>query len=141
MSRPSPAADMAKLANDFVEFARESGHELDYSEDSLRAVERIIDDELADWRPWRRGKAKKAAVPVASLVGAYVGEVMVRNLGGTWGWMPEYDVAAVQTAAGGWTSPPAKAQKRFINGKEDDLVFYYEVLKREWFRDEPTDVK
>ena len=91
MSRPSPAADMAKLANNFVEFAQESGHELDYSEESLPTVERIIDAEFADWRPWRRGKAKKAAVPVASLVGAYVGEVMVRNLGGTWGWMPEYD--------------------------------------------------
>ena len=132
---------MAKLANEFVEFARESGHELDYSEQSLRTVERIIDSEFADWRPWRRGRAKKASVPVASLVGAYVGEVMVRNLGGAWGWMPEYEVAAVQTPAGGWTSPPAKARKRFINGKEDDLVFYYEVLKREWFRDEPTDVK
>jgi hypothetical protein len=55
--------------------------------------------------------------------------------------MPEYDVAAVQTPAGGWTSPPAKAQKRFVNGKEDDLVFYYEVLKREWRGDEATEVK
>jgi hypothetical protein len=132
---------MAKLANDFVDFARESGYELDYSGESLRTVEQIIDAEFADWRPWRRGKAKKAAVPVASLVGAYVGEVMVRNLGGMWGWMPEYDVAAVQTPAGGWTSPPAKAQKRFVNGKEDDLVFYYEVLKREWRGDEATEVK
>jgi hypothetical protein len=132
VSRPSPAADMAKFANDFVEFGRESGDELDYSEASLETVEQIIDAEFADWRPWRRGKAKKANVPVASLVGAYVGEVMVRNLGGTWGWMPEYNVAAIQTQAGGWTSPPAKAQKRFINGKEDDLVFYYEAMKQEF---------
>jgi hypothetical protein len=123
---------MAKLANGFVDFARESGYELDYSEASLPTVERIIDAEFSDWRPWRRGKAKKANVPVASLVGAYVGEVMVRNLGGTWGWMPEFDVAAVQTKAGGWTSPPAKAQKRFVNGHEDNLVFYYEALKREF---------
>ena len=128
---------MAKLANDFVEFARESGYDLDYSEASLGTVEQIIDTEFADWRPWRRGKAKRANVPVASLVGAYVGEVMVRNLGGTWGWMPEYDVAAVQTQKGGWTSPPAKAQKRFINGTEDDLVFHYEALGREFAGDEP----
>jgi hypothetical protein len=74
---------MAKLANDFVDFARESGYDLDYSEASLPTVERIIDAEFSDWRPWRRGKAKKANVPVASLVGAYVGEVMVRNLGGS----------------------------------------------------------
>jgi hypothetical protein len=43
--------------------------------------------------------------------------------------MPEYDVAAVKLPSGGWTSPPAKAQKRFVNGKEDDLVFYYEAMK------------
>ena len=38
-------------------------------------------------------------------------------------------MAAVQLPSGTWTSPPAKAQKRFLNGKEDDLVFYYEALK------------
>jgi hypothetical protein len=42
--------------------------------------------------------------------------------------MPDFDVAAVQLPSGTWTSPPAKAQKRFLNSKEDDLVFYYEAL-------------
>jgi len=51
-----------------------------------------------------------------------------RHLGGHWGWMPDFDVAAVQLPSGTWTSPPAKARKRFLNGKEDDLVFYYEAL-------------
>ena len=45
--------------------------------------------------------------------------------------VPEFDVAAVQLPSGIWTSPPAKAQQRFVNGKEDDLVFYYEALKSE----------
>ena len=45
--------------------------------------------------------------------------------------VPEFDVAAVQLPSGTWTSPPAKAQQRFVNGKEDDLVFYYEALKSE----------
>jgi len=60
---------------------------------------------------------------------AYLGEVMIRNVGGRWGWMPEFDVAAVQRSSGTCTSPPAKAQKRFVKGKDDDLVFYYEALK------------
>jgi len=55
--------------------------------------------------------------------------VLIRHVGGHWGWMPDFDVAAVQLPSGTWTSPPAKAQKRFLNGKEDDLVFYYEALK------------
>jgi hypothetical protein len=45
--------------------------------------------------------------------------------------MPEFDVAAVQLPFGTWTSPPAKAQQRVVNGKEADLVFYYEALKSE----------
>ena len=45
--------------------------------------------------------------------------------------MPEFDVAAVQLPSGTWTSPPAKAQQRFVNDKEDDLVFYYQALKSE----------
>ena len=43
--------------------------------------------------------------------------------------VPEFDVAAVQLPSGTWTSPPAKAQKRFVNGKGDDLAFYYEALR------------
>ncbi len=44
--------------------------------------------------------------------------------------MPEFEVAGVQLPSGSWTSPPAKAQKRFVHGREDELVFYYEALKR-----------
>lgn len=45
------------------------------------------------------------------------------------GWTPDFDVAAVQLRSGTWTSPPAEAQKRFVNVKEDDLVSYYEALR------------
>jgi hypothetical protein len=54
---------------------------------------------------------------------------MIRHVGGQWGWMPDFDVAAVRLPSRTWTSPPAKAQKRFLHGKEDDLVVYYEELK------------
>ena len=120
---------MKCLADEFVGSMRELDWELDYSEQSVRTLEEMIDQQFADWRPWRRGKVAEKNVPVASLVGAYLGEVMIRHNGGHWGWMPDFDVAAVQFPSGTWTSPPAKAQKRFLNGKEDDLVFYYETLK------------
>lgn len=54
---------------------------------------------------------------------------MIRHVGGEWGWMPDVDVAAVKLPSGTWTSPSAKAQKRFVNGREDNLVAYYEALK------------
>jgi len=120
---------MQHLADDFVRSMRDFDWELDYSEQSIRMLEEMIDRQFADWRPWRSGKVAKKNLPIASLVGAYLGEVMIRHVGGHWGWMPDFDVAAVQLPSGTWTSPPAKAQKRFLNGKEDDLVFYYEALK------------
>lgn len=108
---------------------RELGWELDYSEPSLRTIEEMIERQFADWRPWRRGKAARKNTPIASLVGAYVGEVMVRHLDGEWGWMPDFDVAAVRLPSGTWTSPPAKARKRFVDGQDDDLAAYYEAMK------------
>jgi hypothetical protein len=80
---------------------------------------------MAEWQ----GRKEESADRVP--VGAYLGEVMIRRIGGRWGWMPDFDVAAVQLSSGTWTSPPAKAQKRFINGKEDNLAVYYQALKTE----------
>jgi hypothetical protein len=129
MAHPSPGPDMRRLAEQFVESMRELGWELDYSEQSVQTIEDMIERQFSDWRPWRRGKATRKNMPVASLVGAYIGEVMVRNLSGEWGWMPEFAVAAVRLPSGTWTSPPAKAQKRFADGQGDDLVAYYEAMK------------
>lgn len=129
MRRPNPAPDMKRIADEFVVSMREFGWELDYSEESVRTLEDIINGDLLDWRPWRYGKVAKRNLPIASLVGAYLGEVMVRHIGGHWGWMPDFDVAAVQLPTGTWTSPPAKAQKRFLNGNEDNLVVYYEAMR------------
>jgi hypothetical protein len=129
MARPNPGPDMKRIAEEFVREMRELDWELDYAEESVQMLEEMIERQFADWRPWRRGKAAKKNVPIASLVGAYLGELIIRHIGGHWGWMPDFDVAAVQLPNGTWTSPPAKAQKRFVNGREDDLVAYYEVLK------------
>jgi hypothetical protein len=129
MTRPDPGPDMRRLADEFVHLMRDLDWELDYSEHSVETLEEMIEKQFGDWRPWRGGRPAKKNLPVASLVGAYLGEVMIRHLGGHWGWMPEFDVAAVELPGGTWTSPPAKAQKRFLNGKEDDLVFYYEAMR------------
>ena len=129
MARPDPGPDMKRLADEFSRAMRDLDWELDYSEQSVRTLEDMIDRQFTDWRPWRSGKVAKKNLPVASLVGADLGEVMIGHLGGRWGWMPDFDVAAIKLPSGAWTSPPAKAQKRFLNGKEDDLVAYYEALK------------
>jgi hypothetical protein len=122
---------MKRLADDFAAEMRDLDWQLDYSEESVWTLEEVLERQFGDWRPWRRGEVAKKNLPIASLVGAYLGEVVIRHIDGQWGWMPEFEVAAVQLPSGMWTSPPAKAQKRFSNGKEDDLVFSYESMKRE----------
>lgn len=129
MARPDPRWRMKGLADEFVEAMRELGWQLDYSEQSVRTLEEMIERQFGGRRPWRRGKVAGKNRPIASLVGAYLGEVMVRHLDATWGWMPEFDVAAVLLPSGVWTSPPAKARKRFVDGRADDLVAYYEAMK------------
>jgi hypothetical protein len=129
MARPDPGPDMKRLADEFVRLMRDLDWQLDYSEQSVETLEEMIDRQFRDWRPWRRGKVARKNLPIASLVGAYLGELVIRHVGGRWGWMPEFDVAAVQLPSGTWTSPPAKAQKRFVDGQQDDLVAYYRVLK------------
>jgi hypothetical protein len=120
---------MKRLAEQFVASVRDLGWDLDFSEQSVQTLEAMVEQQFRDWRPWRSGKVARKNAPIASLVGAYLGEVMIRHIGGHWGWMPEFDVAAIQLPSGTWTSPPAKAQKRFVNGKEDNLALYYEALK------------
>jgi hypothetical protein len=129
MARPDPGPDMRRLADQFVGMMRELEWELDYSEESVRTLEDMIDRQFADWWLWPRKAVAKKNLPIASLVGAYLGEVMIRHIGGRWGWMPDFDVAAVELPSGTWTSPPAKAQKRFLSGEEDNLLFYYQALK------------
>lgn len=134
MAESSPAAEMHKLAEDFVGLARKTGYELDYSDGSVTTVESFIRGELASRQPWRRGRVKKAHLSIAPLVGAYVGEIMVRKLGGKWVRAPEYEpYPAVKTPDGALVSPPAKAEKRFRFGKEDDLAFYFSFLRHTYF--------
>jgi hypothetical protein len=120
---------MKGLSDEFVGLMRDLDWKLDYSEESVQTLEEMIEQQFGDWRPWRRGKvaAKEPSGCITRRRLPRRGDD--RHFGGHWGWMPDSDVAAVQLPSGTWTSPPAKAQKRFVNGKEDDLVFYYEALR------------
>ncbi len=122
--------EMRKLAAAFVKAGAEEGEVLDYSESSLARVNNMI-DEL--WGDPETGKAEERFLEtMAPVVGAYVGEVIVRDLGGSWKLDPEEGIPAVRSPTGVRAFPVAKAEKRFLNGHEDDLSFYYKVIKDMW---------
>ena len=113
-----------ETAEAFCEAALEYGITLDYSPESLGEVERLIRENFTD----RRGRVKKKWRDLSGAIGAYVTEVILRNLGGRWDWEPEFEVAGVRLPSGAFTAPLAKSRKRLEEGEGDDFVSYYYVL-------------
>lgn len=113
-----------ETAEMFRDLASDFGVTLDYSPESLGEVERLITENFTD----RRGRVKRKYYDVAGATGAYVTEVILRNLGGRWDWEPEWEVAGVRFPSGAFTAPLAKSRKRFEEGAGDDFVSYYQVL-------------
>jgi hypothetical protein len=126
---PENAAAHAQLA---VDAARNVDHvELDYSPQSLAEVDRILGKFHAE-----KLRADQMGETVFSF-GCYVGEVLVRHLGGSW-QMPERGFLArlglgdsnmmvVQMPNGIVWNPIGKAFKLFENGKEDSVSYFYDV--------------
>ncbi len=104
--------------------AARQGVELDYSSESAERLEALLRGPLRDRRPWRRGRPARKYGALAMLAGAYVGEVMVRTLGGRWAFNEQAGEGGIQFGGDNWAFPVSKAHKRFENGPEDDLASF-----------------
>ncbi|MGW5422799.1 hypothetical protein [Streptomyces sp. NPDC003943] len=125
------AAEMERYASEFV--ARVTARArlpLDYSVASLAVVDRLIDG-------LRRGTAQRRDVagPLLDL-GAYVGEVLVRQAGALWVDLPadhpvrsafEHPVA-VRMPDGRLWNPLGRTVNRFEIGPQESLRTYYLTL-------------
>jgi hypothetical protein len=117
---------MARAAEDAVEHALEL-HDinLDYSRESIKEVDNILallhrlysDDGTPEWRP-SDADLKMAAM----MFGGYIGEVLRREVGGTWQIVE--GSPAISTAKGS-AFPVDKVFKRMTNGPEDDVAFFF----------------
>ena len=126
---PANAKALAQLA---VDAARKvDSVELDYSPASLKEVDRILGVFHSE-----KLRADQIGETVFSF-GCYVGEVMVRHLGGTWK-MPqqsfwsrlgfgETNMMMVEMLNGNVWNPIGKAFKTLENGKVESLSYFYEV--------------
>lgn len=121
-----------KLSERVVVAAREVGYELDYSDQSIRLLDDVIERLWVDPAA-KYGEPSQEHVHTAGpAVGAYVGEVLVRALNGTWQRRSEDGVVGVRGPNGEWAFPLQKGAKRLLNGRDDDLTFYYETLLDLW---------
>lgn len=134
---------MEAYAQDAVDFARERFQlNLDYSEESLQQIERIL-GQLHETIPkgvfaklFKHGPSDTQIRQMAKMWGGYVGEVIRRRWGGQWSTESEAQPGGVITLQIGGSEiyPPAKVFKRLTNGPEDNVWHYYQVLKADFGR-------
>jgi hypothetical protein len=99
--------------------------DFDYSEAS---VGRLDDFAGQLWDP-DRPPGEDELDNLTKLMGAYLGEVMIRHVRGRWRWDPDGRIPVIETDPGRLTYVLDKVYKRQVMGKEHDLATYYEEFK------------
>ncbi len=119
-----------KFAQGIVEAARNvSKVELDYSPESLKLVDEIIEG-------FRREGLELEDIGMTLFgFGCYAGEVFVKNAGAVWKKTVDTPMKAAAGAPmvvalpnGNVTNPIGKVFKRFENGAVDGLPYFYHVF-------------
>ncbi len=136
MSQYSVEDMMKAYSEDAIELARKLGHELDCSEDSLKKVETILEmynKEIPKGfikRLLKKCPTQQEIIQMSKVWGGYIGEVIRNKFGGQWTFEDLFGEKNIAVLSVGETQlfPVAKAYKRIVNGKEDDIYFYYKVL-------------
>ena len=125
-----PTAEFApQLADLAVAAAKDISHiELDFSAESLHALEDIIERFCAD------GLSVDDIGSSLFCFGCYLGEVLTRNLGGIWVATSASPMASyaqwpmvIKMDKGDWWNPIGKLFKRFTDGEGESLPYFYSL--------------
>lgn len=132
----APTPENAKeYAVTIVQIAKNNSNiVLDYSPRSLFDVDKIIDS----FR--KEGQSSDKISGTLFCFGCYVGEIIIKNIGGKWkksDETPMKDVSGspivVELPNGSIVNPVGKVKKRMDNGSVDALPFFYEVFASQFF--------
>jgi hypothetical protein len=110
-----------------------SGYAADFTPASAREVDRFIEEHSQRGRPLRKGLLKENLGKKLFALGAYVGEVLRRDLGGSWvtddaDAQGEINVMLLLTGEKGvW--PVQKVTRRFQSGSSESLGAYVSAIK------------
>lgn len=121
----SPQSQYQTEAGNFLSVMGEVASELrlDYSVESLQRLDHFISE---NFEP---PGSKVIAESLPQGIGCYLGEVIIRNLGGDWSEdsKPEVVGLGIPTTI----LPIEKAHQRFQNGRQDSLAWYYHSLAKQ----------
>jgi hypothetical protein len=112
---------MAALAVAFVSGAAQEGHHFDYAVENAPRLDALVDIFL---------QSQPRDDVVNSMVlsmGAYVGELIVRNGGGSWTFDPEAGAPGVRLTSDLVGFPLNKVGKRITVGAEHSIAQFVEV--------------
>lgn len=120
--------DIDTAADWISEALQSSGYGADFSAASVRELDRFFDEHANGGEPVSGGLLSEDLGPRVFAIGAYLGEVLRRHLGGEWrgdGDDPEAEISiALHLSDGSVCWPVQRVMKRFKNGAEDNLTLY-----------------
>lgn len=134
MPELNPTEQMRTIAEDAARLAAEQfGTPLDYSGESIAALEELL-HALRETFPQddaghlALGPGTQQQISVASsLFGAYLGEVLRRQFGGTWVVEPAPDAPVVALQVGNeFLFPPTRVFQRLLEGAEQSVWDYHQ---------------
>jgi hypothetical protein len=123
---PTVAEQMAASAKEAKKLTRNYlVVELNYTEQSLEDLERVIDDYRI---AVPEGESPETLARLVRLWGAYLGEVIRKRLGGEWIEAEEAGESAALTLGERTIEPLAQVRRRLEGGKAHDLWQFYNQL-------------
>jgi hypothetical protein len=128
--------DLAKkqrqVAELFVKTAGAPDRKFDFSEDSVKRLDDFVDT------LWPKPPSEEELDSLTKLMGAYLGEVMIRTVGGEWRWTDERRVPVL---ANGTTSAFVldKVYRRQTVGPTESLTAFYDAYRSRFGNASPND--
>jgi len=130
---PTPD-NVLKFAEQFRDAVKENENiDLDFSVETLKFTDTFLQ------RFRNEGLTVNDFAETIFVAGCYVGQVMVQNNGGVWIKQEDANLPdgitmmpiVIKLPSGTITDPIAKSFKRFYNGEEDSIPYFYQVFTRD----------
>jgi hypothetical protein len=118
-------------ASDAVDFAKRNfGITLDWSDSSIANVEDALARMHSSYLATSPRPTEEQVMSFSRGFGSYIGEVYRRNHGGEWGIVSlgGQEFPGLRTSSGTNFWPWARASNRIVNGGENNVYDYYQIL-------------
>jgi hypothetical protein len=123
---------MKAYAQDAERLASEQGISLDYTEESLERVDLLLHKIASDTVLAPRTPEEASQLwALAKIYGGYLGEVVIRNIGGAWEQQdnPDGSMRVVLNCKGVMMFPPDKVYKRLTEDLFSNVSGYCRALR------------